>query len=310
MSTVHKALRIVIVLVLTIAMISTNCVFANGNNNTTVDVDCINEYEYICALQDADEKELESIGMSRLDADSIVSRFYSTLRERAQLPKEKLLKMDYSEEAIALLYRYANGEMLTRGEMGIMSATCTGTITSSALTSKRCWFIYHWNWSQFPVIDLTDLVAIRWAAMNSYGIFFDTDLESVSCDVFYNYNGTVYHTGHGTIDTSSLSFCTTGYHFNMLYPVYESYNEETETIDYAYAKTGDVHCLIYANNTSTIGYVKVGAVYGHQVLPINLSISISISGDISIDITPSGAVSETGKKKVRIDPGPIVTELN
>ena len=66
-----------------------------------------------------------------------------------------------------------------------------------------------------------------------------------------------------------------------------------------------------ANNSNTIGYVKVGAVYAHKTLSIsNIGISISTSRDITIGFTPSYGISQVGKKKVRIDPGPVVTNLN
>lgn len=54
-----------------------------------------NEYDYILSLQNATTEELAEMGLTRAQANEVISEFEAALQERASLPDETLLAMGY-----------------------------------------------------------------------------------------------------------------------------------------------------------------------------------------------------------------------
>lgn len=59
-----------------------------------------NEYDYILSLQNATTEELAEMGLTRAQANEVISEFEAALQERASLPDETLLAMGYTQDEI------------------------------------------------------------------------------------------------------------------------------------------------------------------------------------------------------------------
>lgn len=106
-----------------------------------------NEYDYIVAIQEMSDEELNEIGMTPADVDATVSAFYAALAERAALPVETLVGYGYTNEEIAILKSQnattysLSSSALSDEQMRALTGTCTGTITSSYLSTRYATFI-------------------------------------------------------------------------------------------------------------------------------------------------------------------------
>ena len=63
-----------------------------------------NEYDYILSLQNATTEELAEMGLTRAQANEVISEFEAALQERASLPDETLLAMGYTQDEINALH--------------------------------------------------------------------------------------------------------------------------------------------------------------------------------------------------------------
>lgn len=100
-----------------------------------------NEYDYILSLQNATTEELAEMGLTRAQANEVISEFEAALQERASLPDETLLAMGYTQDEINALHTCRTRNVLPVETMRAITGTCTGNITASKATAQEATFI-------------------------------------------------------------------------------------------------------------------------------------------------------------------------
>ena len=243
------------------------------------------------------------MGLTRRDADDVVSQFETALYERASLPDSVLSKMGYSDEQIKILHSYANGEFVSESELRLVTATCTGHISLISFSNIFSKFKYQWEWDMCPTMTIKDSAAMRWLAYNSDNLEIGVDIVSQSATVNYysNLDGTFNHSSSATFE-NNLDFNSLNAQFDVGETIYAFPGNIVQ--DSLYSKTGNVTVKVSVPNgmAQNIAYIKVAGLYGHTTLGLTApSISLSPSGSISIGFSGSLYIDPLASYKVRID---------
>ena len=189
-----------------------------------------NEYDYILSLQNATTEELAEMGLTRAQANEVISEFEAALQERASLPDETLLAMGYTQDEINALHTCRTRNVLPVETMRAITGTCTGNITASKATAQEATFKYAWFWDHPPIMKLKDSVAMRWLAYDKNGYEVDVTKTSEKCSISYYWNNRVQFTRSGTqepdLDFNSL---------NIQFDEAENFQSSTTMTEEAYA---------------------------------------------------------------------------
>lgn len=280
-----KIIAFILVMIMAFALPVTS--FAS-NNETVVETIYMNEYDYIVALQNATQEELDAMGLSRTEADTIIADFEVALQERVLLSEETLYGLGYTQDEIDALHTYNERSIMSVETMRAITGTCTGYITASYATAKEVTFKYDWVWDHAPIMKLKDSVAMCWIAYDSNGHEVDVTKTGEKCSISYYWNGSVQFTRSGT-QQPNLSFNT----INVQFDESEKFQSSTTRTEEAYAGNGYLRVTVKVESgvNNSINYIKVAALYGHSILgsdapSIGFSIpgSISISFEIKIDV--------------------------
>lgn len=299
------------ILVLAMSLTLPVTAFAS-NDEVVVDTVYVNEYDYIVALQNATQEELDAMGLTRAEADEVIADFETALQERASLPEETLYGLGYTQNEIDALRAYNARGIMPLETMYAISGTCTGSITASYATAREVTFKYAWAWDHAPIIKLKDSVAMRWLAYDSAGHEIDVTKSSEKCSISYYWNGQAQFTRSGTQEPN-LSFNS----INVQFDESEKFQSSTTMTEEAYAGNGYLRVTVKVEPevTNSISFVKVAALYGHTTIGVNgPSISASPTGSISISFSGNTAIDPIGGAKVKItkssDPNrPSVTNI-
>ena len=250
-----------------------------------------NEYEYLKGLEKLQESALDN--KIPMNYQKIKETYYSELDRRSLLPQEKLEKMGYSIEKIALLRKYADGAGLSDAEMRSLSGTCTGTITAARCTAQIANFRYSWSWDQQPAIALTDAAAIRWRVVDVSAYEIRVHTASVVTAVEYYYGNQVIYRTTGDIET--------GFEFDVVkigFPVLKGFFTDVNEYELSYAKKGYINVVIepYEGTETEIRVVDVLGLYGHTLIGVGAP-SISIGSGISFSFTGNTSVDNIARKQ-------------
>ena len=242
-----------------------------------------NEYDYILSLQNATTEELAEMGLTRAQANEVISEFEAALQERASLPDETLLAMGYTQDEINALHTCRTRNVLPVETMRAITGTCTGNITASKATAQEATFKYAWFWDHPPIMKLKDSVAMRWLAYDKNGYEVDVTKTSEKCSISYYWNNRVQFTRSGTqepdLDFNSL---------NIQFDEAENFQSSTTMTEEAYAGNGYVRVSVKVEPEvhNSISYLKVAALYGHTTVGVGSpSIGLSPAGTISISFS-------------------------
>lgn len=288
--------------------------FAADNEPQIIGTTYTNEYDYILAIQYATSEELSEMGLTKEQANKIVTSFEIALHERAALPEEALIGYGYTQDQIAALRSYNavavnsidSTNALPLSTMRAITGTCTGTITASYLTTKAATFKYTWSWDHAPIMKLKDSAAIRWLAFDSNGYEVDVTKTSDSSIINYYWNGSKRFTRYGTKEPD-LEFNS----LNLQFDESELFQSPTTMTEEAYAGDGyiQVSVKVEPEVTNTISYLKVAALYGHTTIGVDFpSIGLSPTGDISIGFSGNISIDPIGGAKVKIAHGSSSTK--
>ena len=276
------------------------------DSNNVIQLDPVNEYDYIDMLQNSSPQELEEIGLSEFEAMEIVSNFENALLNRASLSDSTLAAYGYNDSEIALFHRLAAGESLSSVEPQSLGSTCTGSITRHSCYLKSAEFSYTFTWNRCPIATNSDAAALRWIAYDSSDSEIGVSQKSSSLTVEYHFTGNAGSDGspafahYGTPTYEAQSDFNT---INMQFPVAQTHLVSgTGMILDCYAKTGTVRVSVKVPNgvTGNIHHIFVGGLYGHSVLGV-VSPSISVSkGSIGISFTGGVTVDHIADRKATI----------
>lgn len=287
---------ICLLLCLTVILSVTVIAFADDKTNEHQQI-LINEYEYLETLSTMTDEELNKEGLSRESVDLLLSKYISTLKNRTTLPYEKLLALDYTEEQCKILHELNFEDEIQRDLLYATAATLTGYVTSNSIINNNFTLSFTWQWSSAPIMCLTDICAIRWAAFDYNGYYIDSDASAKNMDVYYSYNGNYYSLRHGTLNENE-DFYYVSYTFPLEILIPESYDEASGTCDSAYAKMGRMTLTITSRNVNNnpIGHIKFRAAYGHKTIVIlNPSVTITPGSTGSFGFSFSGLGSNNNE---------------
>ena len=224
-----------------------------------------NEYDYILSLQNATTEELAEMGLTRAQANEVISEFEAALQERASLPDETLLAMGYTQDEINALHTCRTRNVLPVETMRAITGTCTGNITASKATAQEATFKYAWFWDHPPIMKLKDSVAMRWLAYDKNGYEVDVTKTSEKCSISYYWNNRVQFTRSGTQEPD-LVFNSLNFQFDEA----ENFQSSTTMTEEAYAGNGYVRVSVKVEPEvhNSISYLKVAALYGHTTVGV------------------------------------------
>lgn len=290
-----KSLSIMLTLIMTLAL--TTPALAADNNQPVSEKTYYNEYDYILSIEQASSEELAELGLTKEQANKIVSTFETALRERAALPEETLLGYGYTQDEISALHTYNTRSTLPVDTMRAITGTCTGQITASWMTEREATFRYDWRWDHAPIMKLGDSVAIRWLAYDVNANVVDVYKSSYSSNINYYWNGAKRFSLSGSWEPN-LEFNSLNLQFNEG----EHFQSSTTITEEAFAGDGYVKVSIKLEPgvIRSIDYVRVAALYGHTTIGPNfpsislslpLSLSISFDGNTLIDPIAPAQVS-------------------
>ena len=251
----------------------------------------INEYDYIHALQEASETELEEIGLSAEDVKLVSSKFVSGLESLAQMSDRSLKSFGYSAEEIDILRAFAAGKQLSDAELRAVAGECTGDFDFISCDKKGAQFAYWWVWDHAPIIQLQDAAAVRWIAFDSEGDDFDVTRYALDSTIEY-YDGSAKLATRTGTEEPNLDFNTVNIQFDM--------NVNMGEHIYAYAKRGEIRISIRVQNgtNANINYIKIAGLYGHTLFGIGFpSLSAGSGNSLSLSFTGSTEIDNTAGRK-------------
>lgn len=293
-----------LLLVFFIVLATSTAVFASNRTPDSQEI-VYDEAEYYAFLSEASEDELAAESLTVNDASRILEEFDRAIYLRASMSYSELKGLGYTDEKIKIIKTIDEREKLSEEQIRAITATCTGSISSSLMNGTYCTFTYHWNWNNCPVVTLTDEVAAKWIAFNSSGLIMDSDIYSSTCYVSYYYGSVVEHVGSATKDSSNESFYALGYRFSTLHYFV---GEDPDLVYSSYAKTGSMTVTLYSNQNASFDHIKVIGKYGHTTLfTSSIGFSVSSSNSLAFSFTPSKGITTNAVTRVRIDFGGAVS---
>lgn len=307
-----KKLISILLCITVFALSFTGIVFAGSEAEKNQEI-VINEFDYIETLSKLTDEELIKEGLSRGDVDLLFTEYITSIKDRAGFSTEKLLSLGYTQEQCAILHQFDSTGEISRDQLYAVAAIVTGNVTCNSVYNNVFTISFTWQWSTQPSICFSDICAIRWAAFNYNGEPMDSDLLSKNLDVYYSHNGNYYALGHGILNESS-DFSYVSYTFPLTMYVDGSYDEATNTSEFAFAKMGRMTLSITSNNVNNnpIGHIKLRAAYGHKTIVIsNPSVTIT-PGSEGVGFTFSGLAYRSDEmfgKMYRINLNETVTEI-
>ncbi len=232
------------------------------------------EYDYytlVTELQSHSDQELLDIGYTYDDIEQLRSlSFQTALMERASLDKSVLKNYGYTENEISILKQISHG-IMPMNDMSLRAvlAQCTGDFTINSRSSSQWTLVYTWTWDKAPLFLGNDSVGVSWGAYNSTSSNIDVLMTSSKAV------GTCYNTITGVTYNKNLSrdqdadLNGVKYNFNMG-------TEGTDPNDY-WVKNGSVTVTvkIATGSTAQIHYMKLCGLYGHAVMKITGSPSVT-----------------------------------
>lgn len=173
----------------------------------------------------------------------------------------------YDDKQIEILRNYNGRPLELAPETRDLFATLSCTIQNMGSTSTRANFRFYWVWNMAPTILANDMIGIYTHALDNGAEKIGTDYINTSCSIDYYTNAGTY------IKTSYVN-------------VNNAYGEETlaTTIPMGdntgcYAKSGFIYgSIIPEASGGAMVDVRVYASYGHSILSIYPSFTISLSG--------------------------------
>lgn len=302
----RKIITFFVVIAFCITTLTTTA-FAADSTSTENEGHTMNEYDYIAELRQANSNELADMGITRAEADIIVSEFEDALFERATLPDNKLAGMGYTADEISSFRAYAAGARLADAEIRALTGTCTGNIKVRNCGTKYATFYYTWEWDHCPLIPLSDSAAVRWLAYDTNGYEFSVIQTGLDVEIEYYWNNTLQFTREGE-EEPGLEFNTVNIQFDVTEIFYKSNTIPEE----AYAKKGKITISLEVDDsvTNEINYILVAGLYGHTTIgSVYPSVSLSPGESVSIDFSGNLAIDPVAAKKAKINRGSTITYL-
>lgn len=281
--------------------------FAAVNKLTTMSIQVSNEYDYISMLKQSTTEELDEIGITREEADNIISEFNAALSKRATLSDTQLITYGYTTEEIDILRAYAKGTRVSDNSIRAITGTCTGNIKLTNCGTKYATFAYTWSWDHCPIMTLSDSAAMRWLAYDKKGYNFSVIRTNLTTTIDY-YNGSTKQFTRSGKEEAGLELNTV----NLQFDVTKSYQSSTTLTEEAYAKYGTVKVSVQVDNSvnNNINYIMVAGLYGHTTIGGAFpSVSLSPTGSVSISFSGNLSIDKIGAKKAKIGTGSTITYL-
>lgn len=285
--------------------LTTTC-FAAEQSSSTIHLEPYNEYSYIQTLQECSPKELEEIGITKQEAESIVLKFENALLERALLPDSELQAYGYNNSEIALFRAYANGQPLSSSELYSLGSTCNGDLIRNHCSPKGASFTYKFTWDRCPIMMLSDSAALRWIAYDENSNDIGVEQSSWSMLVEYHYKGNAASDGSPALAFTRLGSNQPNLDFNTLnmqFPVYQTHSSDNGIISDCYAKTGTVTVTVKLSSGSKedIHHIYIAGLYGHTLVGVG-SPSVSVSpGSVGISFTGNTSTDAIASRKGTIN---------
>ena len=110
------------------------------------------EYEMHSRLISCSDAELMDAGLTEAEIEELREfSFEEAFLERAQLDRESLAALGYTEEQINVLKAYKGEPITDDSPILLASATCSGYFSYVSTGTNSLSFNYHWIWSAPPM---------------------------------------------------------------------------------------------------------------------------------------------------------------
>ena len=245
----------------------------------------LNEFERLEYMSTRSVEELQYMGISRQEAESIKNfrelmqtHFY----ELSLLDDDTLLILGYTEEQVAILRDFDGSDQ----RMQLLSANLTFSprihsyTNFTSITLTRVVIAVTWRWNTQPTFLFTDSIVFAW----NHNFVFQSN-STISIEYVHRSNPSDIVFGQGSLWLTGLADRGVGFRIPMRPP-------NGPAFDTHFARSGsfnftlDRHAQIHPRD------FLVYAAYYRTLLSVSLSLSVSSSGP-SITVTPGLATSRS-----------------
>ncbi len=281
---IKKIISILIVISLLFSIFSISTFAANVNLIGTEEIIVINEWDEYKRIVSMSDAELLAMGYTSDEVAEIRAFDYEEeIRKTAELDDETLITYGYTNEEILALRKAASMEEIPENVIQtISSSTMTTTLRyvssgSRIEAGKTMYYVnmkFSWSWSRIPVFRLVDMVAIGYNSPSSS-------------------NFSYYATSNNKVHANLMKLGSGG----------DEYIQQTESWTYSVTKpnsisaefmvgmkdsSGNLTHFAYSGygtfqltNRSNDAMLYIDAAYGHIIISIKPSYSVSYSGETS-----------------------------
>lgn len=249
--------------------------------------------EYQMALEETQRTR------ARMGTKTPLEEYKEAFDVRARMDADTLRSMGYSEEEIAILQEYNDGNCSFEEAATKASAVLTPSVSSSMHTGEKYSVTYSWEWDRIPTGLGQDGFAMGLCGIDDQSMGFITKVDIFTASVTYYYTDNVKYKSESpekTITTSGVS------------AKFQSYKMDDARDRWVFAKKGTMTAIITPAVTGKTKFAAVRVVggYGHSSTTrtkINVSVKVDVkSGDVTTTFTvsssSSGTVTTYGKKQV------------
>lgn len=262
----------------------------------------VNEYDMYVNARKATSEELARNGVG-YDAVEVIqsNAIEDELTRRSALSTEELSQLGYNAEQIEILQNYTGERIETNPELRGTFADMTCNFYQWSANNISLAIRVDWEWSNAPVLTMTDIVGIRWQGTNPLGHSMNLALNSSgsSCKIsYYNQAGEYRSQKSASISTDDP--------YGHAYAKFEmgaGIGDQNELKNH-YAKAGRLIVKVDRTGSDVIKEAAFVFGYGHSTFTFDPSLSIPAGFSIGF----SGGVETMCTEAIRMDSNGVITK--